>query len=106
MDLEEYWAYDFTSQRNIEEMYATLNTAGPWDWTQRDSGYYGEYLNTRPEDCVRVRIHEFYEPKPTFSILLQIEKGCSAKRSTINKTAKRLLKLIGAAGITKIEPYD
>lgn len=106
MDLEEYWAYDFASQRSIEDMCASLNAAGPWEWTQRDSGYYGEYLNTRPAEGVRVRIHEFYKPKPTFSILLQIETGSSAKLSAIDKTAKDLLSIVGAADITEIEPYD
>ncbi len=90
----------------------------------RDSAWYGDYLNTRPLDGVRVRIHEFptqaseaganlgpgivngvrYEEGLT--ALLQIEEHSSATREEVDSVLKRLLDLIHAEAVNQIEPYD
>src|SRR5262245_27122976 len=56
---EAYWAYDFAAGHTLESMEAAFNAAGPWRWQLRDSAVYGDYLNVRPRDGVRVRIHEY-----------------------------------------------
>ena len=59
MGFKDNWAYDFACEQTLEEALAAFNAAGSWQWQLRDSYYYGEYLNTRPEPGLQVRIHEY-----------------------------------------------
>jgi hypothetical protein len=42
-------AYAFDSPLTLEAMLASLNAAGPWSWTLRDSDTFYLYLVTRPD---------------------------------------------------------
>lgn len=59
MPLEAYWAYGFALGRPLEDVLRVSNEAGPWQWEHRESAWYGGYLNTRPAEGVRVRVHEY-----------------------------------------------
>jgi len=61
------WGYEFTSALSLDQLSQRLNAAGPWVWQLRESHWYGEYLNTRPRDGLRVRIHmpPDYQPEAT-----------------------------------------
>lgn len=59
------WAYEFRCEWSLGEMVEILNASGPWAWSLRDSHWYGDYINCRPFDGVRLRIH-----KPATSISL------------------------------------
>jgi hypothetical protein len=88
MPLKAYWAYDFACDRSLEDMLAVFNEAGPWRWEMHESAWYGDYLNTRPSNEVRVRVHEYPQGGEGgmfvglrdrgFSALLQIEAESSA----------------------------
>ena len=117
MPLKAYWAYDFAFDRPIEEMLAVFNEAGSWQWGLRDSAWYGDYLNTRPLEGVRVRVHQYpQEPRPGvlfiglqdkgFSALLQIEAESTATQAQVEDGFRRLLTRINATNVTQIEPYD
>ncbi|HXG67001.1 MAG TPA: hypothetical protein VNO70_18000 [Blastocatellia bacterium] len=124
MPLKEYWAYVFTCDKPIEAILTAWNEAGPWQWGLRDSAWYGDYLNTRPAEGVRVRIHEFpsqaSEAGPFlgpgtvegirydqgYTALLQIEAESSATKAEINEVLRGLLERINAEKIKGIEPYD
>ena len=110
--LKAYWAYDFTCDQPIEAILAAFVAAGPWQWRLCDSAVYGDYLNTRPKERVRVRVHEypqmvFVGPRDKgFSALLQIDAESMATRSEIDDVFRRLLQGINATNMTEIEPYD
>lgn len=55
------WEYDFVCDESLESMRAAFNQSGPWQWELRDSAWYGDYLNTRPEEGIRVRIESYWE---------------------------------------------
>jgi hypothetical protein len=116
MPLKAYWAYDFLCDRPLESLLALFNEAGPWQWEMRESAWYGDYLNARPSDGVRVRIHEYPQTgeggvfvglrDKGFSALLQIEADSPATQAEIDQVFRELLTRAPATGITEIEPYD
>jgi hypothetical protein len=114
--LKAYWAYDFASDQPIEAILAAFNAAGPWQWMLRESAVYGDYLNCRPTERVRVRVHEYPQTgeygtfvglrDKGFSALLAIEAEGGATRSEIDGVFRHLLQTINATDMTEIEPYD
>ncbi|MBI4207816.1 MAG: hypothetical protein HY527_22575 [Betaproteobacteria bacterium] len=124
MSLKAYWAYVFTCDKPIEAILAAWNETGPWQWRLRDSAWYGDYLNTRPTDGVRVRIHEFPSQASEagtfvgpgsvegvrysqgYTALLQIEPESVATKAEIDAVLQGLLERINAEKIKTIEPYD
>jgi hypothetical protein len=85
--LKAYWAYDFACEQSLDAIAAAFNAAGPWQWQLRESAVYGDYLNCRPMERVRLRVHEYPQTG---------EYG----------TFRRLLQAINATDVTEIEPYD
>ena len=53
------WAYDFTCNQPIEAVLAAFNAAGPWQWQLHETTVYGDYLNCRPMQQVRLRVHSY-----------------------------------------------
>ncbi len=107
MPLKAYWAYAFTCDQPLESILAVFNQAGSWKWECRESHSYGDYLNTRPIDGVRVRIHiQESPPGSKYSGLLQIEPDSTAERQEIDDTFRALLVQIDARDLAEIEPYD
>ncbi len=110
------WAYDFGWYRSVEGMLSVLNSAGLWQWELRESSWYGDYLNARPAEGVRVRIHEYPQTGEAgefvglrdkgFSALLEIEAESSATREKIDEAFRGLLGKIGVEDVKEIEPYD
>lgn len=103
---------------------AVFNEAGPWQWEERESAWYGDYLNARPVEEVRARIHEFPQANEVggvfvgpgtdegiqydkgYTALLQIEDESSTTKSEIDEAFHVLLGKINAENIKEIEPYD
>jgi hypothetical protein len=109
------WAYEFACDRPIEAIPAAFNAAGPWQWQLHDSHFYGNYLNCRPQDRVRLRVHEYPSKgvisfvglrEKGFKALLEIEAGSGTTRSEIDDVFRRLLQTINATNVMEIEPYD
>jgi hypothetical protein len=116
MPLKAYWAYDFACDRPLEDLHAVFNEAGPWKWQLRDSATYGDYLNARLAEGVRVRVHEYPQAGEAgtfvglrhkgFSALLQIEAESLAAQSEVDSIFRALLSRVNAREIAEIEPYD
>jgi hypothetical protein len=109
------WAYDFTCRQPIEAIRDAFNAAGPWQWRLNDSHFYGDYLNCRPQEHVRLRVHEYPGNgmfqfsglrSSGFKALLEIEAASAATQSEIDAVFRRLLQAINAANVTETEPYD
>ena len=116
MSLKAYWAYDFECDLSIERIIAAFNAIGPWQWKLRDSAWYGDYLNTRPTEGVRVRIHQYPQAEEAgvfvglrnrgFSALLLIEAESLGSQTEVDEIFRGLLNTVNAHSITEIEPYD
>jgi hypothetical protein len=114
--LEAQWAYDFVCDRPIEAILDAFNTAGPWQWSLRESAVCGDYLNCRPMEHVRVRVHAYPQTgeygtfvglrDKGFSALLEVEAERTAIRSEIDGVLRHLLQTINATDLTEIAPYD
>ena len=114
--LEAHWAYDFVCDRSIEAILNAFNAAGPWQWRLRESAVYGDYLNCRPIEQVRVRVHEYPQTgeygtfvglhDKGFSVLLEVEAERTTTRSEIDGVFRYLLQTINATDMTEIAPYD
>jgi hypothetical protein len=116
MPLKAYWAYDFGCELTIEAILVVFNEAGPWQWVLSESAWYGDYLNTRPAEGGRVRVHEYPQSGDVgsfvgrrdkgFSALLQIDDSSSASQADVDEVFRRLLSRITATDVVAIEPYD
>ena len=111
--LKAYWAYDFDCDLSIEAILAAFNSIGPWQWVLSESSVYGDYLNCRPKEHVRVRLHEYpqmlfvgFSRGEGFSALLEIRPEAVATQFEIDGVFRRLLREIDAINITEIDPYD
>src|SRR4051794_28341011 len=92
--LKAHWAYDFACDRSIEAILAAFNEAGPWHWEPRESAVYGDYLNSRPSEGVRVRVHQYPQMgeygvftglrDKGFSTLLQVDAESKATQSEVD----------------------
>lgn len=118
------WAYVFTCDKAMEEILAAFQEAGPWEWAQRESGWYGDYLNTRPKEGLRVRIHAFPQMGESgamfvgpgkvngvayekgFYALMEIETSSKATKAEIDPVIRGLLDKIAVANLRDAEPYD
>jgi hypothetical protein len=111
-------AYEFNCDMSMEEMLKVLNTKGAWKWTMRDSYWYGRYLNCRPEEDVRVRIHhpaEFYagitrdpidlEPRDYYTATFNIESKAAAARDAVDHIFRELLVHLHARNLREIASY-
>ncbi len=79
---------------------AVFNAHGPWQWQLRESDFYGDYLNCRPKQHVRLRVHEYPSEGHVkfvalhgtgFKALLEIEAEGGTSRSEIDDIFRRLL---------------
>ena len=101
-----------TATNQSRAVLAALNSAGPWRWVLGESAVYGDYLNCRPMEHVRLRLHEYPQMlfvgfrDKGFSALLEIRAEGMATRSEIDGVFRRLLQGVDATNITEIEPYD
>lgn len=109
-------AYDFACDLTLEAMLDIFSKGGPWKWELRDSAVYGDYLNTRPAEGVRVRVHRYPQAGALgrftglrdegFSALLAVEAGGSAAQAETDVVFRGLLSLAGATDVTPIDWYD
>lgn len=108
------FAWKFHCDKALDQIVSHLNGAGPWEWQGRESYWYGDYLNCRPAEGVRVRIHDHGEPTPPqferseldYTMQLDISTESGVETSSFISLAKELLTKIGAANIVEIDPYD
>lgn len=116
MPLKAYWAYDFVCERPLQDLLTLFNAACPWNWRMQESSWYGDYLNTRPTEGVRVRVHEYRQTgdggtftglrDEGFCALLQIEAESLASQDEVDSIFRDLLNRFNASEVAEIEPYD
>jgi hypothetical protein len=124
MLLKAYWAYAFSCDKSMKTILTACNEAGPWQWEERESAWYSDYLSTRPVEGVRVRIHEFPQSNEVGGVfvgpgsdegvhydkgytgLLEIREESAATKEDVDKVFRDLMSKINAENIKEIEPYD
>jgi hypothetical protein len=107
-------AYEFNCDMSVDEMLQVLNKKGPWKWAIRDSHWYGDYLNCRPEEGVRVRIHHPAECFPGgtqdrrdyYTALFTIESKRAPSRDAVDHILRELLAHVHARNLREIENYE
>jgi hypothetical protein len=107
-------AYEFNCELSLEEMLKVLNEKGSWKWTMRDSYWYGDYLNCRPEEDVRVRIHHsaefFYGITPhandNYTALFTIESKAVEAHDAVDHVFRELLVHLHVRNLREIASYD
>lgn len=106
------WAFHFQCDQSLEEICASFNANGPWQWAVGDNYIFGYYLNTRPKEGVRLRVHYFPQgfvqqpAKKGFAALLEVTDQSTWSQKDINSTFQKLLSRISARDIQATEPYD
>ena len=114
---DQAWGYAFGSEHSLDAMGTILNGAGPWTWQLRDSSRYGDYLNCRPADGCRVRIHDMRqlmvklpadsadEERP-YRFTAEIGSAAEAERDEFDRTVRELLTRLDARDVVACEPFD
>lgn len=111
-------AYEFFSERSLEEVADALTAQGPWAWSLRESHWYGDYLNCRPTAAVRIRIHEpaqfnrskaphfVNQPAGLRRYISQVDVEQSIDRAPFDTTFLDLLTWLEARDVHSIPIYD
>lgn len=104
------WAFNFQCNQSLDEICSSFNASGPWQWDVRENYVFGDYLNTRPEEGLRLRVHffpqGFVQNKTGFSALLELEEDSTLTQRAVDDTFRKLLSQIQAQDIKAVEPYD
>jgi len=104
------WAFNFQCDLTLDDICTTFNTNGPYHWDVRENYIFGDYLNSRPEDGLRLRVHffpqAFVQNKSGFSALLELDQDSPRTQDAIDNTFRKLLTQIQARDIKPVEPYD
>ncbi len=104
-------AYAFRVGRTLETLRQDLNAVGPWEWIERDSFWYGDYISAlpRPHDG----IIKIYESGGRFVIQLKyralrgVDANTVADYRALHQTIlTRFLPSIGARDIEPDEGFD
>lgn len=112
MAMKAEWAYDFSCDHSLEAICRIFNETGPWKWQMRDNYIFGIYFNTRPEEGLHFKIHEYPQAffkgprEEGFSALLRVESDSRLGKEEVDPVFKKLLEKIKATDIAEIEPYD
>lgn len=86
----------------------------------RDSYWYGDYLNCRPAEGLRVRIHDYeqvigrasrldddpHKQGPDLTMQVDREHGCPIEAGDMLKIVNELFVKMGARNVVEIELYD
>jgi len=119
------WAYEFNCEMSMEQMLEVWNQNGPWKWTTHESYWYGEYLISRPENGVRVRIHHPFQfpfrigeskavfaannldyPRNYYCALLEVDAEAPAERKSVDQRLHTLLHQVHSRNVREVEHYD
>jgi hypothetical protein len=105
------WAFRFQSDKSLDDILDIFNAQSSWEWSGRESYIFGDYLNCRPEEGVRLQVHHFpqaFVQKPAregYHALLEVPAGSSSQK-VVDATFRKLLTQVPARDIQSIEPYD
>jgi hypothetical protein len=107
---------------SLVEMLKFLKKNGSWKWTMHDSHWYGDYLNCRPAEDLRVRIHhpaEFnggitqdpkdQDPKDRYTALLTFDSKTATRGlhdDAVDHIFRELLVHLHARNLREIACYD
>jgi hypothetical protein len=110
------WGYAFASDHGVDAMAPILNGEGPWTWELRDSSHYGDYLNSRPADGCRLRIHDARQFLGTlrggagdqrpYRITVEIGPAALPAREPLDGAVRELLTRLGAREVVACDPID
>jgi hypothetical protein len=99
------FAYQYRCEHSIERVGELLNEAGPWEWTVRDSSWYGDYLDCHSADGPRIRIHEFGDNDERYLTLL-VDGPTNMSDRYVMDIVAQWFEAIGAADVQDTDPYD
>jgi hypothetical protein len=101
-------AYAFSVDRPLEALRQHLNALGPWEWIERDSFWYGDYISTRP--LPHDGIIKIYEQGDRFVIQLKYRalRGVNANAVADCRALHRtiLTQFLPAIGAREVEPDE
>jgi hypothetical protein len=94
-------ALAFRAALDFDGLYDRLNEVGPWKWRGTDSDTYGDYLSSRPDHGVTLRI---FGEKPDW--VIQISRRHDAAMSREEIDAVLTGQVFPAIGARNIHPTD
>ncbi len=106
--MKQVFAYRFTTELTLPQVFERLNEEGPWRWSMRDSDRWGDYMSTLAfPDYAMVKL--FAEPDHyAVNVLFESERSEGPMELHMLKTIllDSLLPAIGARDVTPTATYD
>jgi hypothetical protein len=100
------WAYEFSCERSLAEMEASLGGSG-WDWAIRDCAWYPDFLQCRPDGGVRICLYETKPPGgPGYRCLVEIAPGSRQERASIDPVLVGSLRALPVRDLVEVEPGE
>jgi hypothetical protein len=104
------YAYAFKSDLSIPDMLKRLNEVGPWQWIDRDSDRYGEYIAARAVEAPHHGTAKilFDDDRYVINVALRSEEPDPqpAFDGVRKLVLDKVLPALGASDITETDDYD
>jgi hypothetical protein len=108
--MRDVYAYAFKSDLTLPQIFQRLNDLGPWQWIERDSDRWGEYISARAIARPHEGIAKIFVEPDHYAINVSLSSEALNPQSAFNEVRKfvieRILPAIGARDISEIEDYD
>jgi hypothetical protein len=99
----------YTSPLRLREQRDRLNAAGPYEWIDRDSDWYPDYISTRCyPDCGFFKIFDAIDGRFNLTIKLVTDRDIvQAELAKLMEVARaQVLPVVDADDVEPAEPYD
>lgn len=106
-----HFAHKFFCERSIYEMEDVLNSAGTWQWRVRDSAWYPDFLQCRPQKGIRSCIYSEEPPNGrSYRCHVEISTSSESERDSVEPVLLKLLEHLGVRELNEVEanewPFD
>jgi hypothetical protein len=102
-------ALSYRSDLTLAQQLERLNAAGPYEWIERDSHWYPDYISTLAyPDYGFFKIFDAVDGRFNLTIKLVTDRAIvAAELAALLRTAREsVLSVVAAEDIQKAEPYD
>ena len=101
MTLEAPHALAFHSTLDFQGLHDRLNEIGPWQWRGTESDTHGDYLTSRPQKGVTLRI---FGEAPDWVVQISVRDDAPLSRSELADLLNA--QILPAIGAQNIRPTD
>jgi hypothetical protein len=108
--IRDIYAYAFKSDLSLPEVLARLNELGPWQWVERDSDRWGEYIAANAVDAPHKGVAKILIDAGRYVINVALRSDAADPESAFADVRRvvleKLLPAVGATDVAVTDGYD